>query len=255
MSTGDSQKFVGAVGSAVKIMRRLAQTDAPQGVAAVARETGLNVSTTFNILKTLTHERLVVFDERTKSYKLGMGMLELAAPVLGRRPNDLIGPLMAQVAEAHRVLVALWHVTSSGRIVLSDRVVPEHVVHADIRPGSRLPMLAGAVGRCMAARSGMPREALHEAFAALQWQDPPSFASYWEDVEMARETGYAFDFGQLFKGLNMAAAAVCDAQGQPRFGLSAISIADQMSEPALRDAAVALREAARFIEVNLFGVR
>ncbi|MDQ2095146.1 IclR family transcriptional regulator [Rhodalgimonas zhirmunskyi] len=249
----ETQKYVGAVENAVKILRRLTQVDAPEGVATIARETGLNGSTTFNILKTLVKEGLVVFDEQTKGYAIGAGVMELAAPFLGRNPVDIIRPVITDVCLRHQVLVALWNITPTGRIVLSDRVVPENVVHADMRPGARLPDMVGAVGRCVAAQRGLDRAQLQTAYEALRWQNPPGFEAYHADVEKAAVEGFAFDFGNLFIGLNMAAVVVRDLDGVPRLGLSAISIAGQKDESGLTDAALALREARDFIETNVFG--
>lgn len=255
MRSAEPQKYVGAVESAVKIMRRLAQTESPEGVATIARETGLNVSTTFNILKTLAKEGLVAFDDQAKSYRIGMGVMELATPILGRAPGNLIRPLMAELAERYSVLIALWNITSSDRIVLIDRVVPLNVVHADLKPGSRLPVLAGAIGRCVAAVRGYSHAALEAEFTHLRWQAPPSFAEYWADVKQAETDGFAFDFGQLFKGLGIAATAICDRDGIPRLGLSAITIEAQTEEEDLRRAALGLHETAGFIERNVFGRR
>ena len=255
MKAAEPQKYVGAVESAVKILRRLAQAGSPEGVAIIARETGLNVSTTYNILKTLTKEGIVDFDAQSKDYAVGMGVLELAAPMLGRNPGDMIRPVMQRLSREHSVLVGLWTVMPNGRIVLSDRIVPEDVVRADVRPGSRLPDLVGAVGRCVAAARGLDRETLREAFAGLRWQRNPGFEAYWEEVQQARIDGFAFDFGQLFLGLSIAASVIRDIEGTPRLGLSVISIADQIEESALREAAHALRDAARFIEMNVFGRR
>ncbi|WP_163849173.1 IclR family transcriptional regulator [Pseudooceanicola aestuarii] len=255
MKPSDPQKYVGAVENAVKILRQLAQTGAPEGVASIARETGLNVSTTYNILKTLTKEGLSTFDERSKSYAIGMGVLELSAPMLGRNPGDMIRPVMERISREHSVLVALWTVTPQGRIVLSDRIAPADVVRADMQPGSRLPDLVGAVGRCVAAARGLDREALRDAYAGLRWQRAPGFDAYWQEVQQARIDGYAFDFGQLFRGLSIAAVAIRDIAGTPRLGLSTISIADQIDDQAMREAAKDLKAAGEFIELNVFGRR
>lgn len=249
----DTQKYVGAVESAVKILRRLTQMDGPEGVAVIARETGLNVSTTFNILKTLTKERLIIFDEQTKSYQIGPGMMELAAPLLGRNPVDLIRPVITEVSHRHRVLVALWNITPTGRIVLSDRIVPPNVVHADMRPAARLPDLVGAIGRCVAAERKLDRATLAAAYETLRWQNPPGFDAYWADVQQAAKDGFSFDFGNLFFGLSMAAVVVRDLDDVPRLGLSAIAISGQMDATGLRDAALSLRDARDFIEANVFG--
>lgn len=255
MKPQDPQKYVGAVKNAVKILRWLAQADQPEGVAIIARETELNVSTTFNILKTLAKEGLVSFDEQTKGYAVGIGVLELAAPMLGKNMGDMIRPMMERICRDHSVLVALWTVTPKGRIILTDRVLPMKVVHADLRQGSRLPDLVGAIGRCVAAARDYDKATLREAYAALRWQRDPGFEAYWDEVQKAKVDGYAFDFGQLFKGLSLAAVVAKDQEGVPRLGLSAISISDQIDAAALLEAARDLREAGRAIEMNVFGRR
>lgn len=175
----------------------------------MARETGLNVSTTVRFLKTPVNEGLV----------------------------------------------APWNLTPTGRIVLSDRVVPINVVDADMRPGARLPDLVGAVGRCVAAQRGYDRNAMQQIHEALRWQNSPGFEAYRADVQRAREDGFAFGFGTLFKGLNMAAAVVRDLEGVPKLGLSAISISDQNPREEPHQAALALKDAASYIETNVFGRR
>ena len=249
----ETQKFVGAVENAVKILRYLAGRGVPDGAASVARETDLNPSTTFNILKTLTKEGLVAFHPQDKTYSIGMGVLELSVPLLGRSPNDLIRPLLAELAEAHHALIAFWRINPNGRIVLSERFAPENLVHADMKLGARLPALAGAIGRCVAAQSTQSKLEIRKAFDDLRWQNPPSFDEYWADVETAKIDKFAFDFGNLFVGLNISAAIACDAEGQPRFGLSAISISGQADEAAMKAAAIALRDTAGRLEKDILG--
>ena len=56
------EKLVGALASGLAIVRYLAVAGAPVGVSRIARHLELNASTCYNLLKTLVHERLVVFD-------------------------------------------------------------------------------------------------------------------------------------------------------------------------------------------------
>jgi DNA-binding IclR family transcriptional regulator len=246
-------KFVGAVENAVVILRYLAHASGPLGVAPIARETGLNVSTTFNILRTLTKEGLVVFDTRTKSYRIGLGVLEFSAPLLGTAQADLIHPELERLSAESRSLIGLWKITPADRIVLVDRVVGVNTVRVDISIGSRLPAFIGAVGRCVAATRDLSRSELLEQFKPLRWQDPPSFDSYASDVEEAIERGYAFDLQQLFKGVDIAAAVIRDHTGAARFGISAIVIAGQMTHDELGALAIAIRDTADTVARNLYG--
>lgn len=248
-----SPKIVGAVANAVSILRSLAQMSDPAGVAVIARDTGVSVSTCFNILRTLSAERLVDFDAEAKTYRIGLGVLELSLPLLGANQADLIRPELARLSGAHKSLLCLWQVTEGERIVLVDRVSMAKTVRVDMSDGSRLPTFVGAVGRCYAALRNLPRNELKLRFDALQWQAPPSFEDYVSDVERARRDGYAFDLGQLFKGLEIAAAVVTDAEGRPRLGISGISIAGQLSREDIERLGVDLRDSADWISEALFG--
>ena len=249
---GSGGKTVGAVENALRILRHVARADAPQGVAAVARATGTSPSTCFNILRTLVGEGLVAFSPEAKTYRLGLGVLELSAPLLGADHVDLLRPELEALAAEHATLIALWTVTPNDRIVLADRVVPVRRVHLDMALGSRLPAHVGAVGRCVAAAQGLDDEALRARFDGLRWQSPPAFEDYAADVAEARRTGYAFDRGALFTGVDIVAAVVRDHAGAPRFGISGIAIAGQ-AEPAALDAlGRAIRDRAEVIGARLY---
>jgi DNA-binding IclR family transcriptional regulator len=215
-----SLKLVPAVGHAIRLLRLIASRGQPMGATALSREAGLSVSSAFNILRTLTHEGLVDFDPVAKTYILGMGVLDLSAPLLGADPADLIRPMLRDIAQRHRMMIALWQITGTQRIVLIDRFTPERTVQAVIAPNSRLPVFGGA--------------------------------TWWSDVQAARESGTGFDHGNLFRGLDIVAALARDATGTPRLGLSGITVTGQHDAVSLTDTAASLAAACRRIERGLF---
>ena len=75
-------KPVGAVTSAVEILRCLGRHTEPRRLSEVVRELGLNPSTALNILRTLEHEGLVTLDRGARRYVLAQGLADLAAPLL-----------------------------------------------------------------------------------------------------------------------------------------------------------------------------
>ncbi|MBW3098177.1 IclR family transcriptional regulator [Pseudohoeflea coraliihabitans] len=258
MSVTDDQapatKLVGAVSNAVSILRSLAQASEPAGVAAIARNTNVSVSTCFNILRTLASERLVDFDPIDKSYRIGPGVLEFSVPLLGVNQVDLIRPELQRLSDRHNSLICLWQITESERVLLVDRVSAGKTIRVDMSFGSRLPAYVGAVGRCYAALADLDRKELKKRFDTVQWQSPPTFEAYLEDVERAKSNGFAFDFGQLFIGLEIAAAIVTDSTGKTRLGISGINIAGQLQRRDVERLAVDLRDSADWISETLFGV-
>jgi DNA-binding IclR family transcriptional regulator len=247
-------KFVGAVANAVSILRSLAQAREPIGVAAIARDTNISVSSCFNILRTLASERLVEFDDNDKTYCIGVGVLEFSVPLLGVNQADLIRPELHRLSNKHKSLICLWQITETERVMLIDRVSSGKTVRVDMSHGSRLPAFAGAVGRCYGALANLDRDALKTWFEAVQWQAPPSFDDYYEDVQSAKSEGYAFDFGQLFIGLEIVASIVTDSTGKARLGISGINIAGQLERAELQRLGMDIRDSADWISETLFGV-
>jgi len=247
-------KIVGAVANACSILRVLAQAGEPMGVATVARATNVSVSTCFNILRTLAAERLVEFDEAAKSYRLGVGMLEFSVPLLGVNQVDLIRPELHRLSAEHNSLICLWQITETERVVLVDRIASGSNVRVDMSLGARLPAYVGAVGRCYAALSDLNYTDLKANFDGLKWQAPPTFEGYLADVQQAAIDGYAFDFGTLFVGVEIAASIVTDASGRTRLGISGINIAGQLQRSDLKRLAVDIRNSADWISETLFGV-
>lgn len=247
-------KPVGAVANAIAILRALAQAAQPVGVAWLARETGVSVSTCFNILRTLTHERLISFDVNTKTYAIGAGILELSLPILGANQAHIIRPELERLTNAHGTLICLWQFVKTDRIVLIDRVAAPEIVRVEMPEGARLPAFAGAIGRCYAALLNLPEKALRAAFTPVKWQSPPSFDEYCHDAERAREEGFALDTGQLFTGLDTVAALVPDRAGKARLGISGIAITGTKDLQGLRALGNDLCDTADWISEILFGV-
>lgn len=247
------QKLVPAVQNAMIIMRLLAASGRPLGATQIAREAGLNVSSAFNILRTLSHEGLLSFDPEAKTYRIGMGLMEFAAPLLGANPADLIRPTIMAIAQEHQVAIALWQITANERVVLIDRFAAPDIVHAVMSRSIRLPVFAGAIGRVYAASQGLNKTQARKGFGSVRWQNAPDFEAYWADVQAARDSGIAQDRSNLFRGLDMVAALSRDAADVPRLGISSITIIGQQTDASLARVGVALAQAARQIERGVFG--
>jgi DNA-binding IclR family transcriptional regulator len=249
---GEKQKDVGAVVHALRILQHLASAPAPQGVAAVARATGISPSTCFGILRTMARARFVSFHEREKTYALGLAVAELAIGLIGTSYLDLIRPEIERLALNHNMLIALWRISEDGHIIVVDRAYGEHVVRVDMRIGSRLPSLIGAVGRCIAARLKLPPQELRRRFTKLRWQDPPSFEEYEEEVAQAAMDGWAKDVGRLYRGITTVASVVVDQTGIPRFGISGIAIQGQHVPEQIDRLSLELRDTAAYLSRALF---
>lgn len=245
---------VGALVHAMRILRHLAAHGTPEGVSAIARATDVNGSTCFNILRTLAAEGLVVFDPVDKTYRLGMGLVELAVGVLGANPGDLIRPELERLAQTHGALMCLWHITDSDRIVLIERAYDPEATRVDLPLGKRLPALIGAVGRVIAARRQTPEMELRHHFAQFTWQRPPLFENYVAGIAQAAIDGYALDEGELYIGVDVVGAIISDAENIPRYGVSSVTLSGQTTSDIRHKIGRDLATSCARISQSLFSV-
>ncbi|WP_168192311.1 IclR family transcriptional regulator [Pararhodobacter marinus] len=246
---------VGALVHALRILRHLSAMGRAEGVSAIARATGVNPSTCFNILRTLTAEGLVSFDAHDKTYQPAMGLVELAVGVLGTNPGDLIRPELERLAIEYKVLICLWHITAEDRIVLIERAFDPAVTRVDLPLGKRLPVYTGGVGRILAAHRKLTEAELRAQFVDLRWQCAPESADeYIDSVRDAAASGYGVDLGQLYIGVDVVGALVVDAQGVPRYGISSISLSGQMDSDRRRAVGEDLVETCARIGAQMFAL-
>lgn len=244
---------VPAVRQALLILRYLAANDAPVSVSIVSRESGLSASSCFNLLRTLAEEGVVAFDPIAKTYQLGFGLLELALPLVNRDDAVLIRPLLEPIARQYRALITLWRFNSSERMTLIDRVYGNSQVRIEMRLGARVPMLAGAIGRSVAAATRTPVADLRLSFAKLRWQTPLRFEDFMADVERASEDGFGLDFDHWTRGVHAVGSVILDRSGLPGLAIGGLAIAGQLSVEELRKLGAELRDTARLVGRSLYG--
>lgn len=238
-------KTVNALARGIAILCYLEEREEPAGVVQIARDLEINASTCFNLLRTLAHERLVVFDPATKKYTPGLRLLELARGVLKQRGYvQLVHPRLERVADKYSVSVMLWQLVSPSRALLVDLAESRTPVRVHISVGQRLPSLIGSLGRCFAGHLGLQKEQVRAMFKELRWQNAPTFKQYWSEVEEARRNGYAFDIGRYNANFTTVAAPILGLDGNAEMAISAIAFVNDLDEAKLQRLASDLRQAA-----------
>ena len=247
-------KLVGALSSGISVLRYLGEKPARVGVTRIAKDLGLNASTCFNILRTLVHERLVSFDNDTKTYALTLGLVELAKGALEQSSYArMMHPALETIAGAHDVTVTLWQRTSDERVILVDRVESNTAVRVHMSIGQRLPIFIGALGRAMAAHLRLDRQTMKKHFAVLRWSDAPTFDEYLQEVEKTRKLGYAVDVDRYSQGCTTISSAVLAGPAQPVMAISAIGFTAQLKPARVRAIGEDLSECAMMVTRALTG--
>ena len=231
---GAAKNVVKPVANAMRILRYLAQSGKPARTTQLARVLAINTSTCFNILRTLVAEGVVAFDPVSKTYRPSVGMLGLVNSPLGEvKRLQMARPVMHELADRFTVTATLWRRIPSDRLELAAVEQSASELRIHMSPGQRVPYLMGATGRLIAAELGLGKSELAPAFRALRWARPISLDTYWDEVELARERGWAMDDGYFSHGIMSLAAPVRDPSGAIGFILGGVMFRGQYDEAGI----------------------
>lgn len=228
------QVLVKPVVSSIRILRYLCDARHPATLTQIARELELNPSTCLSILRTLVALGFAVPFGNTKTYVIGDGIIELAEGVLGR--GGILKSLnhsMQRLARRYSVTVTLWRQIEDERLELIASAVSGADVEIQMRLGQRLPRWISAVGRVMAAHSGLSEVELKRRFKGLRWQSAPSFRTYMEEVNAVKQRGYAIDNGNYARGVLTISAPIFNPGGDVTCACSVTMFAGQHSPATL----------------------
>lgn len=226
-------KPVGAVTSALEILRCLGRHPEPRRLSEIVRELGLNPSTALNILRTLEHEGLVDLDRETRRYGLGQGLADLAAPLLARDDPSRRFTLALEASAAELgVTVALWR-RSGDEVELEQVAESDAAMRIAFTVGRRLPMFLGAMGRVVASRGDFTRTALREGFDRVPWASPPDFDQWLAEVSAAGQSGVGIDRGHVNRGVIGIAVPVETGGAPGRIIAAAMFETDSGPDPAV----------------------
>lgn len=245
-------KPVGAVTSAIEILRCLGRHAAPRRLSEIVRELGLNPSTALNILRTLEHEGLVALDRDTRRYALGQGLADLAAPLLGSDNAERRFTLALDAAAAELgVTVALWR-RVGDEVELVEVAESAAAMRIAFTVGRRLPVFLGAMGRMFAARADAAPETLRAGFDRVVWASAPDYDTWLAEVAAARIVGVGVDRNHVNRGVIGIAVPVETDGPLERVIAAAMFETDGGPDPA----AIALRlKAVAALAVEIPGVR
>ena len=242
-ATGGAQ----AIRRAVEIVRTVAQIQrSGASLTRVARASGLSTSTSYRILRSLTEERLLRYDDIKKSYHVGPLAFELGLAAEGdvrtiwrdtveriARESRLTTYLMARSGNEAVCLVCV-----QGSTAL--RAVPMEV-------GQRLPLGIGAGS--LAILATLEDEDIHYVIAAQGARRdlfPGSTAKaeqILKRVELTRRRGFSVSSGTVALGVIGVGMAIAPDRGLSQLAISVSAVADSI-EPADAQALAAIIAAA-----------
>lgn len=234
-----SGKSVPAVRNALAILEFLrGRGNEPATLSEIARATSINVSTCFNLLKTLEAGRMIAADPSTKTYCLGLYLAELGSLVdrLGQR-------LKIAVEEAQRVSGStglgcfLMTRDEQEMFVVRDRVESRRPIRVTIDIGAAFPPTGAVAAKAWYAwepdarvtdllnRHPLPERTPHSVVDADEFV---------RELRLTRQRGYSTSHGEYYPDHNAVAAAVFGPDARPELLLVVVGTVSQLTGEEMR---------------------
>ncbi len=217
---GDGRGGTGQVRAAsvilnvIEVLRCFTADEPLQGVTEIAAKVGLHKSSVSRILATLEEQEIVERDQASRKFRLGLGLLAMAAPLLANLDVRRVGlPTLQELGEATRETVALLVWSGSEAVTVEQVASPQQIKHTNPLGARHGTALSASVQVFLAE---MPADRVR----SLLGQGMPvlpdggiGVAEYLDRLAEVRERGYAVNFGDTSPEEAGIAAPVRDHRG------------------------------------------
>jgi len=223
-------------------------------ISELARQLGLDRSTTYRLLLSLEKCGLVEKHEKTGEYSLGMAAFEIGNTYL--KQMDFIQaskPIMVELAARVQETVHLA-VLSGTEIVYVDKVDSPRALGIMSKIGQRGHLHSTALGKVLLAflpepeLSRMMREIKLKSFTA---NTISSKTKLMDELRKIRKKGYAFDFKEAEQDVECIAAPIRDHLGNVIAALSISGPQKKINSPKENHFVSEVVKAAAFISSKL----
>jgi DNA-binding IclR family transcriptional regulator len=251
----ESKYSAPSVKKAFNILEAIAESDSGLGVSDLGKKLKIGKSTVHGITLALEELGVLARDRAHKKFTIGYTLMDLGRKAyqkielmtdVAQRPMEA---LMEDVGET--VFLGIMH--GDHTIILKTAESSKELkITAPI--GTRVPLLAGALGRVFLAQTGKDRAAEIiqkkglKGYTANSVIDPKQFL---EEVEEARRDGYAIDRERYILGVTAVAAPITTIALPPMaiwvVGFSP-SFSDKKMEMVIREIKKAAQEISRLIK-------
>lgn len=241
------------VKKAFRILELVAKQEKLLTISDLSRELGINKSTVHGITCALEAVGAIVRDAKTKRYALGMTLFELAKSGYARIDlKDVARPIMEDLMISTNQSVFLG-IRSGDHVSILDIVESTQDLKITSPIGTRVPLLAGAIGKAFLASMEESKAAALLRAAGLRRFTEKSITDpnlYMEKVGAARTSGYGLDDEEYIQGVR-AVAAMIHNPGQQVSAVWVVGFTPSMSAEKLPGIASATKRAADAISQKI----
>jgi len=241
------------VKKAFQILELIAGKNKRMTISDLSRALGISKSTVHGITLALEEAGALIRDKKSKRYTLGTALFELARAGYARIDlKDTARPIMENLMRSTRQSVFLG-IRSGNHVSIIDIVESIQDLKITSPIGTRVPLLAGAIGKAFLASMDKNRAASLIKTIGLRRFTANSITDskrYMEKIDEARESGYGRDDEEYIQGVR-AVAAVIHQPGQPTSAVWVVGFTPSMESEKLLSIAMKTKHAAEEISEKI----
>jgi DNA-binding IclR family transcriptional regulator len=224
---------------AIRILETFRADRAVLSLGEISELVELKQPTTHRLLRALQAHDLIVFDETSRTYSLGSGVIRLASVVLNR--DDVLPitePRLHRLRELADETVALHWRVRTHRVCLLEFVSRQPIRMAS-GLGNTYPLVAGAAGKAILAF--LADDELERTLETARREGQKlNAAALRRDLVEVREKGYAISKGETVPGASAIAAPIIGPGGRAIAAINITGPTDRLTAAAMESLVPAL---------------
>ncbi|MBT8163548.1 MULTISPECIES: IclR family transcriptional regulator [Arthrobacter] len=241
--------------NAIAVLRSFTAEEPLLGVTEIAGRIGLHKSTVSRILATFEQEHLVERDDDSRRFRLGLGMIALAGPLLAELEERRVAyPVLRELTERTGETSALM-VWNGGESMCVEQIASRHQVKHLAPLGARYnEALSSSVQVFLAAEDAdRVRRLLNSGSVTLPGLDEEAVEGYLLRLKDSAERGWFANFGETSIDEVGVASPVFDHRGDVVASVLIAAPKFRVSQDSLTSLGEACLEASRKITTRLGG--
>lgn len=204
------------VSHALRVLRCFSADEPTLGVTEIAARVGLHKSTVSRLLATLEREDVVERDPQTRRYRLGLGLISVAGPLLAELDERRVAyPVLLELTEQTKETSALLVWNGDQAVCVEQIPSPRQIKHTTPLGTRYNTALSSSVQLFLAEQ---PPERVRALLLSgiVELPDPTeaSIDVYLESLRQVAEDGVALNYGKTSVEEVGVAAAVRDHRDQ-----------------------------------------
>lgn len=223
------------------------------GVSEISRDTGFGKTVVHRILQSLASRGLVVYEERSRKYKLGDTASALGTWALGEnRLRRIALPVLRRLQRDTGETTTVSELIGTARVYL-DQVVSLQEIKMTVELGRPFPMHAGSSSKVILAFSSpeLRRLILDDPLPALTSRTVVGREDLERELSLIAERGVAVSFGERQAGAGAVAAPVLGMDGYAIGSVSACGPVDRFETTTVETLSPLVQKAAEDVSKRM----